>query len=142
MPAEGAPRGRVHATEVQMRFADTDALGHVNNASFALYVESARLDFFSRLGEQVRSLILAHLAIDFRRQVGFGERMRVDTTVDRVGTTSVALHQLVYADGGVAAEARSVVVLFDYAAQRPEPIGPAMRARLEPYLRAEAGTPT
>ena len=31
----------VHRTPVQMRFADTDALGHVNNGSFVLYAEIA-----------------------------------------------------------------------------------------------------
>ena len=44
---------KVHRTDIQVRFGDTDALGHVNNASFAAYAELARLDFFPS-----RSLIL------------------------------------------------------------------------------------
>ena len=33
-----------HRTDIQMRFGDTDALGHVNNASYASYAEVARLE--------------------------------------------------------------------------------------------------
>jgi acyl-CoA thioester hydrolase len=129
--------GRVHRVAVQMRFADTDALGHVNNGSFVLYAETGRLEFLQVLGSAVRSLILAHLAIDFRRQVGYGEPLVVDTWVERVGTTSVTLLQVIRASDIVAAEVRSVVVYFDYAAGRPQTWTPDLRAALEAYVAAE-----
>ncbi|GLC24217.1 acyl-CoA thioesterase [Roseisolibacter agri] len=131
-----APRDttpRVHRTAVQMRFADTDALGHVNNGSFVLYAETARLEFLGALGGAVQSLILAHLAIDFRRQVTFGQTVVVDTWVERIGQTSVTILHAIRADDAVAAEVRSVVVSFDYAAQRPRPWTDAQRAALDAY---------
>ena len=131
-PARSAPRG--HVTAIQVRFGDTDALGHLNNTSFAFYVELARLDFIEGLGQRVQSLILAHLAIDFRRQVTFGQVVTVETTVERVGRSSVTLLQRVLADGGVAADGRSVVVLFDHSAQAPMEIPGELRARLENYV--------
>ncbi|HEU4566313.1 MAG TPA: thioesterase family protein [Gemmatimonadaceae bacterium] len=132
-----AIRDGVHRVEVQMRFADTDALGHVNNGSFIVYAETGRLEFLRILGSAARSLILAHLAIDFRRQIHFGEAIAVETWVERVGTTSVTLGQTILADGALAAEVRSVVVSFDYDAQRPTPWSAASRAALERYRRAE-----
>ena len=42
----------VHHTELQMRFSDTDALGHVNNIAFASYAETGRVDFLKRLGSR------------------------------------------------------------------------------------------
>ena len=120
----------VHRTSVQMRFADTDALGHVNNGSFVVYAENGRLEFLRDVGCEVGKLILAHLSIDFRRQVAFGQAIVVDTWVEKVGTTSVTLRQDVRADGVVAAEVRSVVVCFDYEAQKAVPWGEAVRREL------------
>ena len=104
-----------YRTDIQVRFADTDALGHVNNSAFAHYAEHARIEFFQHLGGRVGGLILARLAIDFRRQVHFGTTVMVETGVERVGTSSIALRQGIYAVGDtaeVAAEVESVVVHF------------------------------
>ena len=32
----------IYHTDIQVRFNDTDALGHVSNIAFALYAEQAR----------------------------------------------------------------------------------------------------
>jgi acyl-CoA thioester hydrolase len=125
---------QAHRTDVQMRFADTDALGHVNNGSFVLYAETARLQFLADLGTEVGSLILAHLAIDFRRQVLFGERIVVDSWIERIGTSSVTILHAIRAGEAVAAEVRSVVVSFDYGAQRASPWTEAMREVLGTFV--------
>ena len=127
----------VHRTNVQIRFGDTDALGHVNNASFASFVELARLDFLNRFGGSVRSLILASLYIDFRRQVAFTDEVYVETVVDRIGTSSVTLAQTVFAAGERAADVRSTVVYFDYAHNKSRPLTDEMRAAVAPFLKTE-----
>jgi acyl-CoA thioester hydrolase len=121
-------------TDIQVRFADTDALGHLNNTAYALYVEQARLEFFRQFGATTRGLILAQLALDFRRQARFGDEVHVLTRVGKVGRTSVQLVQDVYAESELAAETRSVVVVFDYQTNKPAPIGDETRCRLEAYL--------
>lgn len=117
-----------------MRFGDTDALGHVNNASFASYTEVARLDFLTCLGKSVRSLILASLYIDFRRQIKFGERVHVETRIERLGTSSMTLAQTIYADDERATDVRSVVVYFDYANGKSRALTDEMRDALAPFL--------
>ena len=119
-----------HRTEIQVRFADTDAQGHLSNVSYAGYAETARLAFFRDLGAGVGGLILARLAIDFRRQVRFGERVVVETWVERVGNTSATLRHAVRADGALAADVDSVVVRFDYTVQRPAPWTAELREAL------------
>lgn len=118
-----------------MRFGDTDALGHVNNASFAAYTEVARLEFLRRLGKSVTSLILASLYIDYRRQVSFDEPLHVTTWVDRLGTSSITLGQSIFASDALAADVRSVVVHFDYATKKSQPLTDDMRVRLAPYVK-------
>ena len=117
-----------------MRFSDTDALGHLNNGAYAVYAEVARLEFLGLLGDARRSMILARLEVDFRRQVRFGESVEVETWVERVGTTSVTLRHAIRADDTVAADVRSVVVRFDYETQRPAAWSEAMRQALLAYV--------
>lgn len=101
--------------------------GHVNNAAFATYVETARLAFYrdvlggtpERPGGVVGHLILAQLAMDFRQQLHFGASAHVTTVIERVGRTSMALKQQVVSAGQVVVDASSVVVAFDYDAQKP-----------------------
>lgn len=124
----------VHHTDIQVRFGDTDALGHVNNAAFAAYAEVARLDFLSRLGSSVRSLILASLYVDYRRQVAYDDRVHVDTWVDRLGKSSITLGQRIYANSERAADVRSVVVHFDYASAKSVELTPEIRGALEPFV--------
>ncbi|MEM6430648.1 MAG: thioesterase family protein [Deinococcota bacterium] len=123
-------------TDIQVRFSDTDAMGHVSNISIASYVEQARVDFFLVLGQATKTLILAHLATNFRKQLHVIDEVHVTTQVTKLGNTSVGLAQNVIANGDVAAETRSVVVIFDYIAQRPMPIPDALREALQAYLVA------
>jgi acyl-CoA thioester hydrolase len=120
-----------HRTDIQLRFADTDALGHVNNASFATFAEIARLEFLQRFGTSVRSLILASLHLDFRRQINLGDTVYVETWVEKVGTSSFTLGQTIFANGERAADVKSVGVYFDYSTQKSRPLTPEMRSALE-----------
>ncbi len=131
---------RRHRVDIQTRFGDTDALGHVNNAAFASYAELGRLDFLATLGKAVTSLILANLTIDFRRQVKFGDTVWIETWVRRLGTSSMELAQALWANGELAAEIRTVTVHFDYAAGRAQPLTDAMRQALAPYVEVATAT--
>src|SRR4051812_14161396 len=126
----------VHRTDLQMRFSDTDALGHVNNVSFAAYAETGRVEFLKRLGKAVTSLILASVTIDYRRQIQYGERIHIDTWVEALGRSSITLGQTIFANDERAADVKSVAVHFDYKTGRPVELTAAIRAELEPLLRA------
>jgi acyl-CoA thioester hydrolase len=120
-----------HRIEVQVRFADTDAVGHINNASYATWSELARLRFLEESGNPPVNFILAHLSIDFRRQVDYTDTVDVESRVAAIGNSSFTMAQVVHANGAVAAEVKSVIVSFDYRAQRSVPIPAPFRAWLE-----------
>ena len=126
---------QTHRTDIQVRFADSDALGHINNATFATYAELARLEFLSTLGESVQQLILANLVIDFRRQVLVTDAVYVDSWVEKLGNTSMSIAHTIFANGERAADIKSVVVYFDYASSKAMSLTQAMRERLALYLR-------
>lgn len=124
-----------HRTPVQVRFRDTDAFGHVNNAVFFSYVELARVRYLIDVLEPETPfdrmpLILARAAVDFRSPIMFGEEVSVGTRVDRVGRTSFAVSHRMTADGRHAADVESVLVVYDYEAERPIPVPDEWRARI------------
>lgn len=118
-----------------MRFSDTDALGHVNNVSFAAYAETGRVDFLRRLGKSITSLILANVSIDYRRQISFGESLHMDTWVEALGRSSITLGQTLWANDQRAADIRSVAVHFDYKTGKSVELTPEIRRELEPMLK-------
>jgi acyl-CoA thioester hydrolase len=118
----------VHIEHV--RFRDLDSLGHVNNAVYATLLEQARIAFLSRFDAQVTNMILARLEIDFRAQVSFGDAIEIEVAPVRVGTKSFELAYTMRVGDGVVAEARTVLVAFDYERERPVEVPDAWREAL------------
>ena len=125
-----------HRTPLQVRFADTDAFGHVNNAVFFSYLELARIRYFLDVlqpGEPFERmpLILARVELDFRSPIMFGEEVEVETRVDRIGRSSIAMsHRMTAgAERRLVGEAESVLVTYDYEVARPMPVPDEWRAK-------------
>jgi acyl-CoA thioester hydrolase len=102
----------VHSETV--RFRDLDAIGHMNNAVYATMLEQARLAFLTPNGANVENMILARLEIDFRSQVELGETIEIEVKPTRVGTKSFDLEYVMRAGDRVVAEAKTVLVAYDY----------------------------
>ncbi len=101
-----------------VRFRDVDALGHVNNAVFLTYLEEARIAFLVPLGAEVSNMILARVEIDFRAPLRMGDEIEIGVRPANVGTKSFELEYEVRSRDAVAAEAKTVLVSFDYESGR------------------------
>jgi acyl-CoA thioester hydrolase len=120
-----------------VRFRDLDGMGHVNNAVFLTYMESARIAYLSALGagdNPQQSLILARAEVDFRSPIAFGEDVEVGVRTSRMGTKSFELEYEVRADGRVAAEGKSVLVGYDYERRAAVEIPAEWREWLAPEV--------
>ena len=114
-----------------VRFRDLDGMGHVNNAVFSTYLEQARLAWFGQDEEMpLRDVILARTEIDFRAQVGEGEIVDIGVRPVRVGTKSFELEYELRADGRLVAEAKSILVGYDYARGESVPVPDRWKRRL------------
>jgi acyl-CoA thioester hydrolase len=98
-----------------VRFRDLDAMGHLNNAVYSTFLEQARLAYLEPQGAEVRSMILARLEIDFRSPVELGETVEISVRPSRVGTKSFDLEYVLRAGDRTVAEAKTVLVAYDYA---------------------------
>ena len=97
-----------------VRFRDLDSLAHMNNAVYATFLEQARIAFLSPHGAQVENMILARLEIDFRSPAELGETIEITLTPTRIGTKSFDLEYVMRAGDRVVAEAKTVLVAYDY----------------------------
>ena len=135
-PTRPVPLPSPFVVDIQMRFRDTDRLGHVNNATVATYAEIGRLEYFRAAGANLTSMILARLALDFRRQIYLGQSVQIDTRTLRISTSSITIRQQALAARDVATALESVIPCFASHAPRPAPAPGRPRSMLLP-----AGTP-
>ena len=114
-----------------VRFRDLDAMAHVNNAVFLTYLEQARLAGCGEANVQpLQDVILARTEIDFRSPVSQGEVVEIGVRSSRIGTKSFELEYELQAGGRVVAEAKSVLVGYDYEQAESTPIPERWRRRL------------
>ncbi len=100
-----------------------DALGHVNNAMYFRYFESARVDFLKNLEAMMPmprtgiGPILAYIDSQFVAPLTFPDTIVVGSAVRQIGNTSVKMAQAVFsrAQQRVVTESKSVLVVIDYA---------------------------
>ena len=112
----------------RVRFRDCDAMGHVNNAVYSTYLEESRIGVLGGLAD----FILARVELDFRSELRAGEEVEVRTRCSRIGTKSFQLEHVISANGRVVAEAKSVLVSYDYERGESLPVPDELRARLGP----------
>jgi acyl-CoA thioester hydrolase len=117
---------------VDVRWRDTDALGHVNHAVFLTYLEEGRDAFYAQALGSEPIYVVAHLEIDLRAEVRHEDRrLVVHIAVERLGTTSLTTRETIRTPAGeIVAEARVVTVRWDADRRKPIPFSDAERARL------------
>lgn len=126
---------RVLETPIQKRFSDIDPFQHVNNVSQQMYFDVGKTEYYEKiLGAEVLSgglrILTVSTATSYTGQVRMHDPVRVTTTCERIGTKSLTLFQQLLVGEEVRSESRSVMVVFDFARQRSEPVPEEWRRRL------------
>ena len=129
----------MHEKQIEIRWRDQDAYGHVNNAVYLTYLEEVRDEWLERaLGDSgdAWSYVTARVAIDFRRELTQEDDAIVARLwLTRIGTSSVTTREEIVTVGGeLAAEAEAVLVARDTETGRSRPLSEAERAALEREL--------
>jgi acyl-CoA thioester hydrolase len=124
---------------IQVRFRDTDLLGHINNAVYATYFESGRMEYWAQLngGHSFENwpFILARSEIDFLAEAHAGQPLTLGIRVARIGRKSFDFEYLLVRDEDdkTIARGRSVQVMFDYRSKETVPVSDETRARLAAF---------
>jgi acyl-CoA thioester hydrolase len=128
------------STPIQLRFSDFDMGGHVHNAAYLNYFESARIGFFlADLGEdwdwKKEGLIIKKNTIQYEAPIFIEDKIRVQVTCNRIGSSSFSLfYEVKDVKDYLKAFGESTVVCFDYHQQNTIEIPSKMRTILEKHL--------
>ncbi len=113
-----------------------DAYGHVNNVVFLRYLEEARIDFLFRPDKDFQQgSVVARHEIDYKRQlVHRHEPVDVELWVTEIKAASFTLGYEVKDGDHIYVRASTVIVPFDFEAQRPRRITEEERQFLREYM--------
>ncbi|MEV5358316.1 thioesterase family protein [Streptomyces sp. NPDC093516] len=125
-----------HIYRCPLRWADMDAYGHVNNVVFLRYLEEARIDFLFRPDKDFQQgSVVARHEIDYKRQLVHRHHpVDVELWVTEIRAASFTLTYEVKDGDQVYVRASTVIVPFDFEAQRPRRITEQEREFLSEYM--------
>ncbi len=124
-------------TPIEVRFRDLDSLGHVNNAVFVTYLETARIKYLLSLMErsslQDLNIILAEVACSYRSPAYYGESLEVGTRITEIGHKSFAMAYRIEEreTRRTVVTASSIQVAYDYETQQSIPVPAYLVERAE-----------
>ena len=109
----------ISPAKIYVRFADIDSMGHVNNAIYLNYFETARMHYFGELlGEKwdwnTNGIILLRNEIDYVKPVLLNMEPLITITVEHIGNKSFRLGYVLEVKGEVFTKGTSTLVSFDY----------------------------
>ena len=112
-----------------------DAYGHVNNVVFLRYLEEARIDFLFRPDKDFKQgSVVARHEIDYKRQLVHRHApVDIELWVTEIRAASFTITYEVKDGDQVYVRAATVIVPFDFEAQRPRRITAEEREFLEEY---------
>jgi acyl-CoA thioester hydrolase len=121
-----------------VRFADLDPNGHVNNAVYATYFETGRVtlvkDRSFGLVSKGLAWMLVRLDIHFRAELHWPGTVELGLGVVRLGRTSTTFQQAVFSEGRCVASAQSITVLIDEQTRRPTPLTDAIIGNFQRWM--------
>jgi len=121
-----ATRVHVHTARFGLRFADMDALGHVNNAAYFTFMEQARLEWLTKHApgayEQGVGPVIANASCNFRIPLVYPRDVEVRMYLGAPGRSSIDSFYEIAADGVKHADGAAKIVWVDFATGKSTPL--------------------
>ena len=132
------PRKLAHVERIKIRWADMDAMGHVNNVSYFRYMEQARISWFESLvpgpdAWKTQGIVIVNASCNFRRAMTYPGMVEVKVFTGTPGGSSIPTYYelRIEDDPETYADGAAVVVFVDMEKQKPMRIPEDLRKRLQ-----------
>ncbi len=126
---------------IQPRFSDTDALGHINNTIIPVWFEGAREPIFKLFSPELDvhnwKLILAKIDVEFHAELFYGQPAEIKTWISRIGNSSFDVYQEVWQSGRRSASGTAVMVHFCHQEKRSKPIPDDIVAEMSAHMKEQ-----
>ena len=118
-----------NTTQIKVRYAETDQMGVVHHANYALYLELARIEWLSMLGfsyaemeKQGVILPVVSLLVNYKRPLFFDQNIQVVCRLRETPTSKITFdYELLDDQGNVSATATTVLAFVSQDTKRPIP---------------------
>ena len=126
---------------VDSRWRDMDAIGHINNATYLTYFETARVDFLKQLGFDLlkrdvdNSVILASMKVDYIKQSVHPSTYNIGCRITRLGNKSFDLFSAIFVEQELNPIVFGVftLVAFNYKTQKTIPLNEDIISNYLPF---------
>ncbi|GII91654.1 acyl-CoA thioesterase [Sinosporangium siamense] len=131
--------GQPHLLLRQVRFADIDSLGHVNNVRFLDYLEDARMallyvDPAQAGGQPYRGFVVLKHEIHYRRPLTLRpDPVTVETWVSDLAGVTFTFHHEIRDDTEVFVRASTAMAAYNAETAKPRRLSPDERAYLRKF---------
>jgi len=126
-----------YKTSIEMRFADLDMMGHVNNAVYFTYMEMGRTKYWKHAINwdwTKTGVVIGSASIDYLVPLFLGDKVGMYVRTSRIGSTSFDLEYLIVKDDNgkevICSKGKTVCVAFDYQTKKPITIPDKERAKM------------
>lgn len=122
--------------KIQVRFADCDMMGHVNNAVYLSYFEQARMHYFGQMvGAEwdwnKDGIILAKNVVEYVYPVFLHDKPEIIIYLKEIGDKSFTLSYKVLVNEKLCTKGESTLVCFDFVKNTSVSIFPKMMEGLK-----------
>jgi len=138
------------ATSENLRFADLDANGHINNGAFIELLENARVSYLRQIvrplgvegGLPRFRLVIGRIEADFKRQMFFPGTATACARLVEVHDRKVVIGQSLFdGEGHCTAVQKVIMVSLNEETHRSTPFDPVVRAALAELAASKDGMP-
>lgn len=121
----------IFSTFLTIRISDLNYGGHVGNDTFLTLIHEARQQFllhygYSELSFAGAGLILIDAALEYKKEVNYGETVKISVAALNFNKIGFDLHYLLEVDtngiSAIAAKAKTGMLCFDYTTKRKLPV--------------------
>ena len=107
-------------TQIRVRYAETDRMGLLHHANYAVYFEIGRTELLRARGETYRDvedagffLVIVGLECKFRKPARYDDLLTLRTSVARVTHVKIVHEYKLLRDGELLAEGRTTLACVD-----------------------------
>lgn len=134
-----------YKTNIELRFADIDAMGHVNNATYFTYMEIGRTKYWKHAINwdwRTTGVVIGQASIDYLAPIFLEDKISMYVRTSRIGNKSFDLEYLIVktinGKDVTCSKGKTVCVTFDYATKSPTAIPEKERSKMIEFEQLQA----
>jgi acyl-CoA thioester hydrolase len=121
----------------KVRYGDTDRQGHVNNAVFASFFETGRVEMLYQPSHQFLSndcsFVVAKTTLELLAEIHWPGQVDIGTGIVRMGNSSLVIAANLYQHGQLVATSETIVVQVSNITKKSHPISDATKLKLNSF---------